>query len=139
MLAVGAGCAGDDDRSNGFIGPEGGVVVSADGVLTITIQPDALPEPTEIWIEPSSDPPQVFGPTYWVLPSIELQRPAIVTYRYFLPADLDDVAVGVIDAEDYAAGNGHWRALPLLAVDEPTQSLKARDDRLSLYYGLLDG
>ena len=48
------------------------------------------------------------------------------------------MSVGFIDADDFAAGQGHWRALPVLAVDPDVPLIRATDDRLSLYYGLVE-
>jgi hypothetical protein len=119
------------------IGPEGGLITSADSVLTIALRPGALEEPTEITIEPSDDPPDVFGPAYRVLPDVTLALPATLTYRHDLPEDPSDVAIGYVDADEFAAGGGRWRPLPVLAIDEEDRLVKGRDDRLSIFYALL--
>jgi len=121
-----------------FIGPAGGLIVSEDRVLTIAIQPDALSEPTQIWVEATDAPPESLGPAYEVLPTVVLERPATITYRGIIPADTSGITVGFIDPEDFAAGQGHWRALPLLSVDPDVPLVRATDVRLSPYYSLVD-
>lgn len=131
-------CRDPEDPPGLFIGPEGGLVVSEDRVLTIAIQPDALSEPIQIWIEPTDAPPESLGPAYEVLPTVTLERPATITYRNILPPDTSGITVGFIDPDDFAAGQGYWRALPLLSVDPDVPLVRATDDRLSPYYGLVD-
>lgn len=119
------------------IGPDGGVITSADGVLTIALRPDTLAEPTEISIQASEEPPRVAGPTYRVRPDIELPIAATLTYRHELPADPSTVAIGAILRDDFEAGTGRWLALPVVALEEANELVRSTDARLSMFYGLL--
>jgi hypothetical protein len=66
------------------IGPEGGVVVSDDGRLTLDIPEGALDEPVEITIEEVDDLPEnALGPAYRVGPVGTLfNGPVQVVYNY---------------------------------------------------------
>ena len=120
------------------IGPEGGLITSHDGVLTIVLQPAALPRTIDVEIFPSDEPPVIFGPAYRVRPDIELDVDAEVTYRRVLPSDPSGVAVAAIRKSDYEAEMGYWRALPSLDVDLEAERIVASDSELSLYYGMLE-
>lgn len=137
-LAV-VGCDdGRDDVARQVIGPAGGLVSSHDGVLTLVFQPGALIEDHEIEIFPSDEPPLIFGPAYRVKPDIELRVDVEVSYRRVLPSNTDGVAVAAIRLEDYEAEQGHWVALPRLAIDVPSGAVLATDSQLSLYYGMVE-
>jgi hypothetical protein len=136
-----AGC-GNGDPANLVrvpIGPNGGLITSHDGVLTIVLQPGALDDLYDIEIFPSDEPPVIFGPAYRVRPDFALAVPAEVTYRRALPADPEGVAVAAIRRQDYEAEMGHWSPLPTLDVNLAADEVLATDDELSLYYGLLSG
>jgi hypothetical protein len=140
-LAVGgSGCrdASDPELARGEIGPDGGLLSSVDSILTIAIQPHALEQTIVLTIERSVDPPDVYGPAFRVLPNVPLAIPATVTYRYPLPDDTSETAVGYVDPEEYAAGEGRWRPLPVVRIDPAQKLVTATDDQLSLYYALLD-
>lgn len=120
------------------IGPAGGLVSSYDDVLTLVFQPGALTEEHEIVVFPSDEPPLIFGPAYRVKPDLELEVDVEVSYRRVLPSNTDGVTVAAIRLEDYEAEQGHWAALPRLALDAESGSVLAHDSQLSLYYGLLE-
>lgn len=129
--------ASDPELARGTIGPDGGTLSSIDSILTLAILPGALDETIELTIERSTDPPDVFGPAFRVLPNPTLAIPATVTYRYPLPDDTSETAIGYVDAEEYAAGDGRWRALPVVDIEPERKLVTATDTQLSLYYGLL--
>ena len=138
LLAAACGSSEPSEVVRKTIGPEGGVIVSADSVLTIAVQPGAIEEPTEVTIQQSDEPPDVFGPAYRVAPDIELLLPATLTYRHELPSDPTGVAIGYVDADDFKAGTGRWRPLPVLTIDAEQKLVKGRDTRLNIFYALLD-
>lgn len=121
------------------IGIDGGLITSADGVLTIAIRSDALSDPTEISIQQSDDPPRVHGPAYRVEPDIDLAIAASISYRYDLPRDPDEATIGVILREEFEAGQGRWNPLPVISIDPADELVKSTDARLSMYYALLAG
>jgi len=139
-LALGASAcrdASDPELARGTIGPGGGSLSSIDSILTIAILPDALEESIELTIERSVDPPDVFGPAFRVTPNVPLAIPATISYRFPLPEDTSETAVGYVDPADYAAGDGRWRPLPVLSLDPAQKLVTASDAQLSLYYALL--
>lgn len=130
--------ASDSDVVRGEIGPSGGLLSSADSILTIAIQPGALDETIELVIERSGEPPDVYGPAFRVEPNLALNIPSTVTYRYPLPDDTSETAVGYVDADEFVSGNGRWRPLPVVRLDAAQKLVTAIDTKISLYYGLLD-
>lgn len=136
-----SGCRGDDGGSDNqcvVIGAEGGLVTSADSVLTLALRPGALAEDTEICVRPSDEPPPVFGPAYRVRPTLPLALASTVTYRHELPADASSVTIGRVDRQEFEAGEGRWIPLPQLSVDVEDGLVKSSDTELSLFYALLD-
>ncbi len=101
MCATLVGC---DSVSEDAIGPEGGVVVSEDGRLTIDIPEGALDEPVEITIEEVDELPEgAIGPAYEVLPvGTVFQSPVHVLYNYGAAgADVDTDQIDfVIEREE---------------------------------------
>jgi len=79
-IATFTGC----DVAGEGIGPEGGVVVSDDGRLTLDIPEGALDEPVEITIEEVDDLPEnALGPAYRVAPvGTAFNAPVQVVYNY---------------------------------------------------------
>jgi len=140
-LALGLGAcrdASDPELARGEIGPDGGLLTSIDSILTIAIQPGALEETIELTIERSEDPPDVFGPAFRVQPNPVLSIPATITYRYPLPDDTSETAIGYVDPQEYTDGDARWRALPVVRIDPPQKLVTATDEQLSLFYALLD-
>ncbi len=148
VLAVGAWTLGlggsacrdasDPDIARGEIGPEGGLVTSIDSILTIAILPRALEETIELTIQRSEDPPSVYGPAFRVQPNVELAIPATVTYRYPLPDDTSQTAIGYVEPQEYFSGVARWRPLPVVRIDPAQKLVTATDSQLSLFYALLD-
>lgn len=129
---------GDGELARGVIGPDGGTITSADSVLTIAIFPGALEETVELFIETTNEPPEVFGQAYIVRPTPELLVDATITIRADLPDDPSTVAVGAVDPDAFEAGQGGWEPLPVLRVDQEQQLVVGLDDRISIFYALLD-
>lgn len=126
------------------IGTNGDLITSSDGQLSISLRPQSLMEDTEVCIRPTdvegadAGLPAVYGEAYRVTPNIDLGVTAIVSYRHMLPPDPSTAAIGVILLEDFQAGLGVWRPLPVGRVEIDTQLVTANDSRISMYYGLLD-
>lgn len=143
ILGSSAACDDDPGVAEGIaqeqVGPDGGLVSSADGVLSISIRPGALREPVVVTVEPSDEAPPVFGPVYRVRPDIDLRVPAVVTYRHMLPADPESGNIGVVLREDFETGMGQWIVLPVLGREVDAETIFASDTRLSMFYGLLEG
>jgi hypothetical protein len=92
------------------IGPEGGVVESDDGRLTLDIPEGALDEPVEITIEEVDDLPEgALGPAYRVEPvGTVFEGPVQVVYNYGargMDVDPSDVAL-VVDR------GAQWAVMP---------------------------
>lgn len=140
MMLAASACkdASDSDIARGKIGPKGGLITSTDSVLTIAILPGALERTVELVIERSDEPPDVFGPAYRVQPNVALALPATVTYRFDLPEDTTQTAIGYVDAEEFTSGAGRWRALPVVRIDPAQKLITGTDDQINLFYGLLD-
>ena len=119
------------------IGPEGGLITSADGVLTVGIRPNTLAEPTELSIQRSNEPPRAWGPAYRVRPDIDLPIAATLTYRDTLPHDPSTATIGAILLDDFQAGRGNWVPLPVVDIDEDNEIVRSTDRRLSMFYALM--
>lgn len=140
-LWLGVGACGEPQHPDAVrktIGPEGGIITSHDGVLSIVLLPGALGGEVELEVFPSDEPPPIFGLTYRVRPDIELSFDAQVSYRRVLPSNPNAATIGAIRLDDYADEMGHWEPLPRLTLDAEQQLVMASDDQLSLYYGLLE-
>lgn len=140
-MALGASAcrdASDPDIARGEIGPDGGLLTSVDSILTIAILPQALEETIELTIQRSEDPPDVFGPAFRVQPNLPLAIPATVTYRYPLPDDTSQTAIGYVDAQEYGDGSARWRPLPVVRIEPAQKLITSTDSQLSLFYALLD-
>ena len=86
------------DASGDLVGPEGGVVTSADGRLSVTIRPGALDQEVGISIEAESDGPHDFvGPAYALEP-LGLGFSIPITVRY----DTQSLAMNDLSMEDVA-------------------------------------
>ncbi|MBL4685649.1 MAG: hypothetical protein JKY37_13730, partial [Nannocystaceae bacterium] len=140
FVAFAASCGDDEpDTVRATIGARGGLISSHDKRLTIVFQPGALTDDTEITIFPSDVPPDVYGAAYRVQPDIELRVAAEVTYRRPLPpVQPRAVAVAAVRQSDFVTGMGFWQPLPRLFIDLSNESVTAKDDELSLYYGMFD-
>jgi hypothetical protein len=130
--------ASDPEFARAEIGPDGGLLSSVDSILTIAIQPGALEETITLTIARSQEPPDVYGPAFRVTPNVPLGIPATVSYRFPLPDDTRETAIGYVAADEYAMGEGRWRPLPALRLDPAQKLVTATDRQLSLFYALLD-
>ncbi|MCB9718767.1 MAG: VCBS repeat-containing protein [Myxococcales bacterium] len=140
-LWLGLGACGEPTHADAVrktIGPEGGLITSHDGVLTIVLLPGALSSEVEVEVFPSDEPPPIFGLTYRVRPDIELMFDAQVSYHRVLPSNPNAATIGAIHLDDYTGEMGYWRPLPRLSLDVEEQLVTATDDELALYYGLLE-
>jgi hypothetical protein len=104
------GLTGCDSLGDDAIGPEGGVVESADGRLTVDIPEGALDETIEITVEETDDRPEgALGPAYRVLPvGTVFAVPVRVLYNYGAQGMevADDDVVLVVERGD------EWSELP---------------------------
>jgi hypothetical protein len=129
-----------EDGSDGaaLIGPDGGVVSSEDGVLTLTVRPDSLSDELEVRVAASEDPPDVFGPAYRISPNPALALNMTLTYRYPLPAQIENLAIAVILRDDFERGQGRWYALPTSFLDEEDGWISASFAELAPFVALTD-
>ena len=80
--------------SSEFIGPEGGVVVSEDGLLSLEVPEDALSQPTEVSIELVPCEEEGQANCYVVGPSdVQFSRPVMVVYEAGELSSMDEVAL----------------------------------------------
>ncbi|MEM9461201.1 MAG: hypothetical protein AAGF11_43965 [Myxococcota bacterium] len=98
--------AGCDPTGDDVVGPEGGVVVSRDGRLTLDIPAGALDEPVEILIEEAERlPDSALGPAYAVLPAgTVFNAPVHVIYDYDaagMDVSPDDITLVVEHTDDW--------------------------------------
>lgn len=138
MAAVGCKSNNGGAVVSAEIGPDGGTVSSADSILTIAILPGALDETITLTIERSNEPPSVYGPAFVVHPNVQLDIPATVSYRFELPADTSETAIGWVDPDEYDAGQARWRALETIQLDESRDLVTGVDPQVSRFYALLD-
>lgn len=101
--------AGCDPTGDDVVGPEGGVVVSRDGRLTLDIPEGALADDVAITIEEVEDLPEgALGPAYRVLPvGTVFEAPVEVLYDYGAMGSEVDVQ----DIELVAQGSTEWNRL----------------------------
>ncbi|MEM6291953.1 MAG: hypothetical protein AAGA54_11835 [Myxococcota bacterium] len=120
----------------------GGIISSHDSVLSLSFRPGSLSEDTEVCISPAERPPNgppfVYGEAYRVTPDIDLGVNLSVTYRFELPDDTSQTAIGVIRRADFEAGDGRWLSLPITRLEPDNKLVAGTDSRLSMFYGLLD-
>lgn len=108
-LAMASTIAGCDAAGDG-IGPEGGVVVSADGRLTLDVPEGALDVPVEITIEEAEALPEgALGPAYRVEPvGLVFDLPVRVVYNYGARGmDVDPAHVMLVVEREH-----EWSRLP---------------------------
>ncbi|MEX1368739.1 MAG: hypothetical protein AB1Z98_36765 [Nannocystaceae bacterium] len=120
------------------VGAAGGLVTSYDDVLSIVLLPGALTRDVEIEVFPSDEAPPIFGLAYRVRPDIDLLVDAQISYRRVLPGNPNAGVLAAIRLEDYVGEMGYWDPLPRVTIDPEQQSVIALDDRLSMYYGLIE-
>ncbi len=144
-LSAPLGCGGGppvEEEVCQAIGPSGGTVVSHDGALTLSLRPSSFVGQNEICIRPAVRPPEgpplAFDQAYRVTPDIPLEFALSAAYQGRLPGDTSMIAVGVIHREDFELGEEHWIPLPVVRLELDNQLVSGTDDRLSMYYALLD-
>lgn len=125
------GLSGCDPLGEHAIGPEGGVVESGDGRLTIDIPAGALEDAIEITVEEARELPEgALGPAYRVLPvGTVFEVPARVLYNYGaqgMEVAADDVVLVVERGND-------WSELPDRHVFEDEGIVSATALYLSVF------
>lgn len=98
VLALAAMSVGMPDAcalgSNAVIGPEGGVLVSEDGLLSLEIPEGALAEPTEVSVEPTPCEHEGQADCYTVGPDdVTFSRPVMVVYEAAELTSMDGVSL----------------------------------------------
>ncbi len=136
-LVVGSCGAAPEERC-ATIGRAGGLLFSADNVLTIALQPEALDEDIDFCIVQSERGPDIYGNAYRVYPNPALHFAAQISYRYALPDDTSEINIGRVDAEDFATGMGQWESLDGCRVESGSRLVSCEDDEIAKFYGLLD-
>lgn len=97
--------------SSEFIGPEGGVVISEDGRLSLEVPEGALSKPTEVSVEQVECEEEGQADCYSVGPAeIQFSRPVMVVYEAGELPEMDDVALL------YKGANG-WMRMADAQVD----------------------
>ncbi len=80
--------------SNAVIGPEGGVIVSEDGRLSLEIPEGALADPTEVSVELTPCEHEALADCYVVGPTeVQFSRPVVVVYEAGELASMDEVSL----------------------------------------------
>lgn len=123
--------AGCDAKGEDVVGPEGGVVVSDDGRLTVEIPEGALAVAIEITVEQVDElPPDALGPAYRVRPvGTVFEAPVQVLYNYSakgMDVDPDDIALVIERTEG-------WTELPDRHVFEDDHVVSATALYLSTF------
>lgn len=136
-LVIGS-CAAAPEERCATIGRAGGLLFSADNVLTIALQPEALDEDTDFCVVESERGPEIYGKAYRVYPNPKLHFAAQISYRYALPDDTSEINIGRVDADDFAEGMGRWESLDGCRVEEGSRLVSCEDDEIAKFYGLLD-
>jgi hypothetical protein len=104
------------------IGPAGGVLTSADNMLTLTVPPDAVKVNTPFSIEPIEN----FCPggmrAYRLLPAgMTFTKPVTITFHYTAD-DLEGTLSALLDIA-YQESDGIWYALSGIDVDEQSKTI----------------
>lgn len=97
--------------ANEVIGPEGGLVLSDDGRLSLEVPAGALDEPTEVFVEPVECEAEGLADCYSVGPSVvQFSLPVTVVYEAAELSTMDGVALL------YKGSNG-WMRMPDAQID----------------------
>lgn len=123
--------AGCDPTGDDVVGPEGGVVVSRDGRLTLDIPAGALDEAIEITIEEADELPEgALGPAYRVLPlGTVFDAPVHVLYDYGamgMDVEAQDIELVAEHADD-------WSRLADRLIHEEDETVSASALYLSIF------
>lgn len=114
------------------IGPEGGTLASADGVLNMTIPAGAVSKATIFSIQPVTPtlPGLIGQQSYRLLPEGQtFAQP--VTLRYQYHADSLDGTSEQLLFMAYQGNDGYWKALPGTELDETTHLLTVKTKHFS--------
>jgi Putative metal-binding motif len=107
------------------IGPEGGVVRSDDGALTVTIPPGALATPTRVTAQPIATPAGAVAPAYELGPAgTTFSRPIVIS----LPEEPNGDALVLA-----TFAGGTWTAVAPTVRDEATGRLSTQTTHLSIW------
>ena len=106
VLALAAMSLGMPDAcglgSSEFIGPEGGIVISEDGLLSLEVPEGALSKPTEVSVELVECEEETQTNCYSVGPAeIQFSRPVQVVYEAGELSSMDDVSLLYKGAEGW--------------------------------------
>lgn len=94
-----------------LIGPEGGIVVSDDGRLSLEIPEDALREPTEVSLHGVDCDVEALASCYSVGgDAVQFERPVTVVYEAAELQSMDDVAL-------LYRGSTGWMRMPDAQID----------------------
>jgi hypothetical protein len=139
-LAPLGGC-GQLDESCQLVGRAGGLIQSADSVLSIAVPPEALDESIEFCVAPPTGktPPASYGPAYRVAPATKLSYSATISYRFNLPHDTSETNIGFIDDAALAVGMGDWVPLETCRIEHDPRQVQCKGGDIEPYYALLDG
>ncbi len=140
LAATATGC-GQLDETCTTIGRAGGLLQSADSVLSIAIQPESLDADVEFCVGPpaGAQPPESYGQAYRVRPTMPLAYGTSVSYRFALPSNTSETNIGYISADDFAMGKGEWRALEDCRIEHPARQVRCAGRDIQPFYTLLDG
>lgn len=120
------------------MGRSGGLLFSADNVLSIALQPEALDDDVRFCVVESERGPEIYGNSYRVYPNPELHYAAEVSYRFALPDDVSEINIGRVDPDAYGKGEGKWESLAGCRVEVDARQVSCEDDQIAKFYGLLD-
>lgn len=118
-LALLVAVAACDDGST-IVGPEGGVVTSYDGRVSLYIPEGALEEEVAIFIDEIDEGPEgAVGPTYEITPRLTfLTAPADIVYDFGLEAEERQLPLAdMSNARIVGEGATGWAPLPDHEVD----------------------
>jgi len=115
------------------IGPEGGKISSADGLMELSFPPGALAAPTSIGIQLIENTSVMnFGKTYACTPDgIHFQKPVEMIIHY-----ADSMAKGItasIPVIRWQDKNGRWSSVARITLDSVTHTLTGRVEHFSNY------
>ncbi len=114
--------------SSGRIGPSGGHLASADGVLRLQIPAGALAEEVELAIEPLTDTaPHGVGTAYRLSPEGQIFLAPVQLAFAFGPEVTSAGGLGVA----FRAAGESWRALPRREIDSASRTVRASTTHFS--------
>lgn len=119
LVALSLGTPDGCGATEGLIGPEGGVVRSADGRFTLEIPEGALNEPVKISVRAVDCEQDYEADCYQVSPSgVGFSFPAVATYEAAELPTMESISLSM-------KGQTGWQQLPDLIVDEEDEFVSA--------------